>query len=56
MPALGPIKRSDLVKYLRKYGFDGPSSFPPLPTFLTLPTLYTILTIYFFLDIKNAKN
>jgi predicted RNA binding protein YcfA (HicA-like mRNA interferase family) len=26
MPAFGPVKRSDLVKYLRKYGFDGPYS------------------------------
>jgi predicted RNA binding protein YcfA (HicA-like mRNA interferase family) len=26
MPTLGPIKRSDLVKYLRKCGFDGPYS------------------------------
>jgi predicted RNA binding protein YcfA (HicA-like mRNA interferase family) len=26
MPAFGPIKRPDLVKYLRKYGFDGPYS------------------------------
>lgn len=23
MPPFGPIKRKDLVKYLRKYGFDG---------------------------------
>ena len=26
MPSFGPIKRSDLIKYLRKYGFDGPYS------------------------------
>lgn len=26
MPPFGPIKRSDLIKYLRKYGFDGPYS------------------------------
>jgi len=26
MPPFGPIKRSDLVKYLRKWGFDGPYS------------------------------
>ena len=26
MPPFGPIKRKDLVKYLRKYGFDGPYS------------------------------
>lgn len=24
MPRLGPIKRNDLVRYLRKIGFDGP--------------------------------
>lgn len=24
MPALGPIKRRDLIKYLRQLGFDGP--------------------------------
>ena len=23
MPALGPIKRADLIKWLRKFGFDG---------------------------------
>ena len=23
MPPFGPLKRSDLVKYLRKWGFDG---------------------------------
>jgi predicted RNA binding protein YcfA (HicA-like mRNA interferase family) len=26
MPPFGPIKRSDLIKYLRKCGFDGPYS------------------------------
>ena len=26
MPSFGPIKRSHLVKYLRKCGFDGPYS------------------------------
>lgn len=26
MPPFGPIKRSDLVKYLGKWGFDGPYS------------------------------
>ncbi len=26
MPAFGPVKRPELVKYLRKYGFDGPYS------------------------------
>jgi len=26
MPTFGPIKRSDLVKYLREWGFDGPYS------------------------------
>ncbi len=26
MPPFGPIKRSDLLKFLRKYGFDGPYS------------------------------
>jgi len=26
MPPFGPIKRSDLIKYLRKWGFDGPYS------------------------------
>jgi len=26
MPPFGPIKRKDLVKHLRKYGFDGPYS------------------------------
>ncbi|MEJ2725020.1 MAG: type II toxin-antitoxin system HicA family toxin [Deltaproteobacteria bacterium] len=26
MPSFGPIKRSDLGKYLRKCGFDGPYS------------------------------
>ena len=26
MPPFGPIKRSDLIEYLRKYGFDGPYS------------------------------
>jgi predicted RNA binding protein YcfA (HicA-like mRNA interferase family) len=26
MPPFGPIKRSDLVNYFRKYGFDGPYS------------------------------
>jgi len=24
MPRLGPIKRRDLIKYLRELGFDGP--------------------------------
>lgn len=24
MPPFGPIKRSDLIKYLRKAGFEGP--------------------------------
>lgn len=24
MPPFGPVKRSDLIKYLRTYGFDGP--------------------------------
>lgn len=26
MPKIGPIKRKDLVKYLRSYGFAGPYS------------------------------
>jgi hypothetical protein len=26
MPTFGPVKRPDLVKYLRKCGFDGPYS------------------------------
>ena len=26
MPTFGPVKRSDLIKYLRKVGFDGPYS------------------------------
>jgi len=26
MPAFGPISRKDLVRYLRKMGFDGPYS------------------------------
>ena len=26
MPPFGPIKRKDLIKYLRKYGFEGPFS------------------------------
>ena len=26
MPAFGPIKRSDLIRYLKKAGFDGPYS------------------------------
>jgi predicted RNA binding protein YcfA (HicA-like mRNA interferase family) len=26
MPTFGPIKRYDLVKYLREWGFDGPYS------------------------------
>jgi len=26
MPALGPIKRNNLIHYLRKLGFDGPYS------------------------------
>ena len=26
MPPFGPVKRSDLVRHLRKYGFDGPYS------------------------------
>lgn len=26
MPPFGPIKRNELIKYLRKYGFDGPFS------------------------------
>jgi len=26
MPPFGPIKRSDLIKYLRKWGFDDPYS------------------------------
>jgi len=26
MPPFGPLKRKDLIKYLRKYGFDGPFS------------------------------
>jgi len=26
MPPFAPIKRSDLVKYLKKWGFDGPYS------------------------------
>lgn len=26
MPALGPIKRRDLIRYLRELGFDGPYS------------------------------
>jgi predicted RNA binding protein YcfA (HicA-like mRNA interferase family) len=26
MPPLGPVKRSDLIRYLREYGFDGPYS------------------------------
>jgi len=24
MPAFGPVKRKDLIKYLRQSGFDGP--------------------------------
>lgn len=26
MPQLGPIKRRDLISYLRELGFDGPTS------------------------------
>jgi hypothetical protein len=26
MPSFGPIKRGDLIRYLRKAGFDGPYS------------------------------
>jgi len=26
MPRIGPISRNDLIRYLRKYGFDGPYS------------------------------
>ena len=26
MPPFGPIKRSDIIKHLRKWGFDGPYS------------------------------
>jgi len=26
MPSIGPIKRSDLIRYLKKAGFDGPFS------------------------------
>jgi predicted RNA binding protein YcfA (HicA-like mRNA interferase family) len=26
MPPFGPVKRSELIKYLRKFGFDGPYS------------------------------
>jgi predicted RNA binding protein YcfA (HicA-like mRNA interferase family) len=26
MPAFGPIKRKDLIKYLRELGFEGPFS------------------------------
>lgn len=26
MPRLGPVKRADLVRYLRRLGFDGPYS------------------------------
>ena len=26
MPALGPISRNDLIRYLRKLGFEGPYS------------------------------
>ena len=26
MPLIGPIKRRDLVQYLRQLGFDGPTS------------------------------
>jgi predicted RNA binding protein YcfA (HicA-like mRNA interferase family) len=26
MPAIGPIKRSELIRYLRKLGFSGPYS------------------------------
>jgi len=26
MPNVGPIKRSDLIRYLRKLGFSGPSA------------------------------
>jgi predicted RNA binding protein YcfA (HicA-like mRNA interferase family) len=26
MPAFGPIKRSDLIHYLKRFGFDGPYS------------------------------
>jgi predicted RNA binding protein YcfA (HicA-like mRNA interferase family) len=26
MPAFGPIKRKDLVQYLRRLGFEGPNS------------------------------
>jgi predicted RNA binding protein YcfA (HicA-like mRNA interferase family) len=26
MPKLGPVKRKDLIRYLRELGFDGPYS------------------------------
>lgn len=26
MPSFGPIKRNDLIRYLRRVGFDGPHS------------------------------
>ena len=26
MPPLGPVKRKDLLRYLRQFGFDGPYS------------------------------
>jgi predicted RNA binding protein YcfA (HicA-like mRNA interferase family) len=26
MPALGPIKRNDLIRYMRQLGFEGPYS------------------------------
>jgi len=26
MPAFGPVKRTELIKFLRKFGFDGPYS------------------------------
>lgn len=26
MPAFGPVKRGDLIRYLRKLGFEGPYS------------------------------
>ena len=26
MPAIGPVKRKDLIRYLRKLGFEGPFS------------------------------
>jgi predicted RNA binding protein YcfA (HicA-like mRNA interferase family) len=46
MPPFGPIKSSDLIKYLRKYGSDGPYSGGKHPFMLkgeltlTIPNLH----------------